>query len=597
MIRVAIIDDHVVVRAGLRYIIEADPELEFVGDYGGGLGAVDFVMLHNPDVVLLDVRMPDRSGIDALKDILAANPKARVVMLTTSDAEEDVFRAIEEGALGYVMKESELEVISAAIRSAMAGEVYMTDEVRKIYETRKGSRGLSAREAQALKFAATGANNKEIAKEMGLSENSVKMFLKRAFFKLGASNRAEAVQLAVKRGLIEAGFTLVELLVVTVVLAVLMTMLFKLSGIGTLSQETDITVTRMHHLENAISGYYAVFGTYPPVKWHGQTNPFVQTDEYGKQDPDGGENSAIWGWVDKTGTYVTDVDRESEAWSQVEPACRAQPVAAEFPFPKGEMAEVVEEISAYYQKLYRNKQARSPLEKIYKQGFDDGVTENIQRFDPYWDKTGWADIQLFRFGLMSYLLPRYLTMMKGTEDFFTRFRQWTGNNVLPRDPLTGNSFGGWASLKQNYLDNSSDSDGDTMAHVANIPSQAACARWVAALENTVSGYYKHTQFGVEIVTDDTVISAEEGCESLYVPGGYEKGKLEEAYLLDTLTVRDGWKHDFYYYSPPPYQSYTLWSAGKNGRTFPPWISRENLDQDANRCVGYWINDDIVNLSH
>ena len=153
-------------------------------------------------MTLLDVRMPDRGGIDVLKDIRAANPKARVVMLTTSDVEEDVFRAIEEGALGYVMKESEIEVISAAIRSAMAGEVYMTDDVRKIYETRKGSKGLSAREAQVLKVAATGANNKEIAQQMGLSENSVKMFLKRAFFKLGASNRAEAVQLAVKRGLI-----------------------------------------------------------------------------------------------------------------------------------------------------------------------------------------------------------------------------------------------------------------------------------------------------------------------------------------------------------------------------------------------------------
>ena len=203
MIKVVIIDDHVVVRAGLRYIIEADPELEFIGEFGGGLGAAEFVMYNNPDVVLLDVRMPDRNGIDALKDILAANPKARVIMLTTSDVEEDVFRAIEEGALGYVMKESEIEVISAAIRSAVAGEVFMTDDVRRIYETRKGAKGLSAREAEALKIAATGANNKEIAQQMGLSENSVKMFLKRAFFKLGASNRAEAVQLAVKRGLIE----------------------------------------------------------------------------------------------------------------------------------------------------------------------------------------------------------------------------------------------------------------------------------------------------------------------------------------------------------------------------------------------------------
>ena len=203
MVRVVIIDDHVVVRAGLRYIIEADPELELIGEFGGGLGAADFVAEKNPDVVLLDVRMPDRNGIDVLKDLLAADPKRRVVMLTTSDAEEDVFRAIEEGALGYVMKDSEIEVISAAIRSAMAGEVFMTDEVRRIYETRKGSKGLSSREAEALKLAAKGAGNKEIAAAMGLSENSVKMFMKRAFFKLGASSRAEAVQLAIKRGLIE----------------------------------------------------------------------------------------------------------------------------------------------------------------------------------------------------------------------------------------------------------------------------------------------------------------------------------------------------------------------------------------------------------
>ena len=203
MIRVVIIDDHVVVRAGLRYMIEADPELEFAGEFGGGLGAAEFVMYNNPDVVLLDVRMPDRSGIDVLRDLLAADPKRRVVMLTTSDAEEDVFRAIEEGAFGYVMKESEIETITAAIRAAYAGEVFMTDEVRHIYETRKGAKGLSVREGQALALAARGDGNREIATKLGLSENSVKMFLKRAFFKLGASNRAEAVQLAVRRGLIE----------------------------------------------------------------------------------------------------------------------------------------------------------------------------------------------------------------------------------------------------------------------------------------------------------------------------------------------------------------------------------------------------------
>ena len=202
MIRVAIIDDHVIVRTGLKYLIEADSELELAGEFGGGVGAADFVAQVHPDVTLLDVRMPDKGGIDVLREILAADPQARVVMLTTSNVEEDVFRAIEDGALGYVMKESSIEVIGAAIRSAMAGDVFMTDDVRRIYETRKSAKGLSAREAEALVLAAKGAGNREIAAAMNLSENSVKMFLKRAFFKLGASNRAEAVQLAVRRGLI-----------------------------------------------------------------------------------------------------------------------------------------------------------------------------------------------------------------------------------------------------------------------------------------------------------------------------------------------------------------------------------------------------------
>ena len=202
MIRVAIIDDHVIVRTGLRYLVEADPELELAGEFGGGVGAVDFYLGAKPDVTLLDVRMPDRGGIDVLRDILAADPSARVVMLTTSDVEEDVFRAIEDGALGYVMKESPVETIGAAIRSAMAGDVYMTDEVRRIYEARKAAKGLSARECEVLARAGRGENNREIAAAMELSENTVKMFMKRAFFKLGATSRAEAVRLAARRGLI-----------------------------------------------------------------------------------------------------------------------------------------------------------------------------------------------------------------------------------------------------------------------------------------------------------------------------------------------------------------------------------------------------------
>jgi len=200
MKRIAIIDDHMVVRAGLKYLIEANPDLELVGEFGGGDGAAEFVRSVQPDVTLLDVRMPDKSGVNVLREIVADNSSARVVMLTTSDTEEDVYRSIEEGAMGYVMKESPVETIVAAIDSAMRGEVFMTDEVRRIYETRKGAKGLSPRERDVLKAASEGLGNVEIGEKLGISVNSVKMHLKRAFFKLGAGDRAEAVSLASKRG-------------------------------------------------------------------------------------------------------------------------------------------------------------------------------------------------------------------------------------------------------------------------------------------------------------------------------------------------------------------------------------------------------------
>jgi two-component system NarL family response regulator len=121
-------------------------------------------------------------------------------MLTTSDAAEDVFRAIEEGARGYVMKESPIEVITAAIRAAHAGDVYMSDEVRRIYETRKAQPGLARRESEVLAFVAQGMNNRAIGERLGVSENAVKMHLKRIFFKLNVSDRAEAVTTAIQRG-------------------------------------------------------------------------------------------------------------------------------------------------------------------------------------------------------------------------------------------------------------------------------------------------------------------------------------------------------------------------------------------------------------
>ena len=205
MITVAIIDDHVVVRAGLKYVLASDPEMSFVGEFGGGAGAAKFVADLKPDVTLLDVRMPDLNGVDALREILALSPSARVVMLTTSDVEEDVYRSIEEGALGYVQKEAPVEEILAAVRSAVKGDVYMSEDIRRIYETRKGAKGLSPREAEVLGAVADGLNNRLIGERLGISENSVKMHLKRIFYKLGADDRTEAVNLALRRGFLKRG--------------------------------------------------------------------------------------------------------------------------------------------------------------------------------------------------------------------------------------------------------------------------------------------------------------------------------------------------------------------------------------------------------
>ena len=201
-IKVAVIDDHVVVRAGLKYVIASEGDFEFVGEHDGGVGAADFVKSCGADVTLLDVRMPDRSGVDALRDIMAADPDARVVMLTTSDAEEDVFRSIDEGAKGYVMKESPIETIVEAVRTAYDGGIFMTDEVKRIYLARKNAKGLSPRESEVLELVAKGMNNREIAGILGISENSVKMHLKRIYFKLEVGDRVEAVTAAIARGII-----------------------------------------------------------------------------------------------------------------------------------------------------------------------------------------------------------------------------------------------------------------------------------------------------------------------------------------------------------------------------------------------------------
>ena len=201
-IRVAVIDDHSVVRMGLKFTVRLFKDLDFVGEHDSGAGAADFVARVKPDVTLLDIRMPGTDGIAALEEILAANPKAKVVMLTTSGTDEDIYRSLEIGAKGYVLKTEAADDIVAAIRTVAGGGRYIPEPVRVIYERRAASPTFSDKEIDTLRLVSEGKQNREIAEALEVSEITVKVRLSGIFAKLGARDRVDAVNRAVERGLI-----------------------------------------------------------------------------------------------------------------------------------------------------------------------------------------------------------------------------------------------------------------------------------------------------------------------------------------------------------------------------------------------------------
>ena len=201
-IRVAVIDDHSVVRMGLKFAVRMFKDMEFAGEHSRGEGAADFVERVKPDVTLLDIRMPGKDGVEALGDILAAHPDAKVVMLTTSGTEEDIYRSLEQGAKGYVMKDGDSGDIMEAIRAVAAGGRYVPEEVRVVYERRAAEPEITEKELETLRLAADGHTNREIAEALEVSEITVKVRLSGVFAKLGARDRVDAINRAVKRGLV-----------------------------------------------------------------------------------------------------------------------------------------------------------------------------------------------------------------------------------------------------------------------------------------------------------------------------------------------------------------------------------------------------------
>ncbi len=204
-IRVLLADDHPVVRAGLRGMLAADPGIEVAGEAGSGAEAVAASLASDYDVVLMDLRMPGGDGVKATEQIIAADPGARVVVLTTYETDADILRAVAAGATGYLLKDATSAELADAVRAAARGETVLAPSVAERLVThvrRPPQESLSARETEVLAQVARGRTNAEIGRELFISEATVKTHLLRAFGKLGVSDRTAAVTTAIQRGLL-----------------------------------------------------------------------------------------------------------------------------------------------------------------------------------------------------------------------------------------------------------------------------------------------------------------------------------------------------------------------------------------------------------
>ena len=204
-LRVLLADDHQIVRAGLRAMLDPNPEIEVVGEACDGAEAIALVRDLDPDVVLMDLRMPKMDGVAAIARLRELALAVPVLVLTTYDTDADIVRAIEAGATGYLLKDTSREELMHAIASAAAGRSVLAPRVASRLVARMAApagSALSAREIEVLELVARGRSNKEIARMLHLSEATVKTHLVHSFSKLGVEDRTEAVMAALDRGII-----------------------------------------------------------------------------------------------------------------------------------------------------------------------------------------------------------------------------------------------------------------------------------------------------------------------------------------------------------------------------------------------------------
>lgn len=201
-IRVLVVEDHNVVRQGLVALLNVADGLTVVGEAGDGLEAIDQFRKHQPDITLMDLRLPRLSGVEAIQRIRSESPQARVIVLTTYDGDEDIYRALKAGARAYLLKGMTSEELITTIRAVHTGKSHIPPAIAEKLAARMGTEDLTPREFDVLEQIVRGKSNKEIATELNVSEATVKTHINSLLGKLGVTDRTQAATAAIQRGIV-----------------------------------------------------------------------------------------------------------------------------------------------------------------------------------------------------------------------------------------------------------------------------------------------------------------------------------------------------------------------------------------------------------
>ncbi len=201
-IRILLVDDHPIVRIGLAALVKTLPDMEIAAQAATGREAIELHRKHEPDVTLMDLRLPDVGGVEAIRAIRAASPDARIIVLTTYEGDEDIHQALQAGARGYIIKGLPHDLLTDAIKRVHAGGRYLPQVVKQALANRTPSNDLSPREREVLVRIAQGKSNREIAAELELAEITVKCRVSAILQRLDVGDRTEAVVTALQRGLL-----------------------------------------------------------------------------------------------------------------------------------------------------------------------------------------------------------------------------------------------------------------------------------------------------------------------------------------------------------------------------------------------------------